>query len=44
MYSLQLSNDTVRQQVPLCFPALPGDLAGWSMSVLAFQAVGFGSG
>lgn len=28
----------------LSFPALPGDLAGWSMSVLAFQAVaGFGS-
>lgn len=29
---------------PLSFPALSGDLAGWSMSVLAFQAVaGFGS-
>ena len=28
----------------LSFLALPGDLAGWSMSVLAFQAVaGFGS-
>lgn len=29
---------------PLRFPALTGDLAGWSMSLLAFQAVaGFGS-